>query len=83
MQKLSEDQNCVLLIIILYGRLYSPLELLITFVDRFKVTSVQFFIPGFNLLSWQLDNLRLKCYIESFYNNIILRSQETLATIII
>ena len=46
-----KTQNCVLLII-LFGRLYSPLELLITFVDRLKVTSVQFFTPGFNLLSW-------------------------------
>ena len=30
-----------------------------------KVTSVQFFIPNFNLSSCKLDNL--KCYIESLY----------------
>ena len=53
----------------------SSLELLTTFDENFKVTSVLFFIPDFNLLSNYLINnlllfnliiLRLKYYIESF-----------------
>ena len=28
--------------------------------ERFKVTSVSFFIPDFNLLNWELDNFTLK-----------------------
>ena len=31
-----------------------------TFDDRFKVTSAKFFVPDFNLLSCELDNLAFK-----------------------
>ena len=40
---------------------------LIIFDERYKVTSVPFSIPDFNLLSCELTMLRLKCYFESFY----------------
>ena len=43
-----------------YEKLVSSLELPITFNERFKVTSVPFFIPDLNLLSCQLNNLTLK-----------------------
>ena len=44
----------------LCGKLASSLELPITFDERFKVTSVLFFIPDFNLLSCELDNFTFK-----------------------
>ena len=47
--------------------------LLIKFGERFKVTSVPFFIANFNLLSCGLDNFTLKCYVESFYISILLK----------
>ena len=40
----------------LRGKLVSSLESPNTFEERFKVTSVPFFIPDFNLLSCKLDN---------------------------
>ena len=45
---------------------------LTAFDETSKVYSVPFFIQDFNLLSCELDNLQLKCYIESFYIDIIL-----------
>ena len=36
--------------------LVSSLEFPIKFVEKFKVTSVPFFIPDFDLLSCKLDN---------------------------
>ena len=50
----------------------SSLELLIKFDERFKVTSVAFFLNDFNLLSWELDNCNSKCYTEPFYTSMIL-----------
>ena len=44
----------------LYEKLVSSLELRITFDERFKVTSVQFFIIDFNLLSCELANFTFK-----------------------
>ena len=44
----------------LCGKLISLLELPITFDERFKVTSVSFFIPDFNVLSCELDNFTFK-----------------------
>ena len=44
----------------LSGKLVSSLETLITFDERFKVTSVPFFIPDFNLLSCELENFTFK-----------------------
>ena len=44
----------------LCGKLVSPLELLITFDGRFKVISVPFFIPDFNLLSYKLEEFTFK-----------------------
>ena len=44
----------------LCGKLFSSLESPITFEEIFKVTSVPFFIPDFNLLSYKLDNFTFK-----------------------
>ena len=44
-----------------------------TFDEIFIVTLLPFFIPDCNLLSCELDNFTLKCYIESFYIDIILK----------
>ena len=44
----------------LCGKLVSSLELQIIFDERFKVTSVQFFIPNINLLSCKSDNIPFK-----------------------
>ena len=52
-------------------KIFSSLESPTTFDKTFKVTSVPFFIPNFNLLSCELDNFTfIKCYIESFYIDI-------------
>ena len=56
----------------LHEKLISSLDLPITFDKRFKVTSVPFCIPDFNLLSGELDNFTL-CYVELFYIDIILK----------
>ena len=50
----------------LCAKLASSLELPITFAERCKVTSVPFCIPGFNLLSCELDNF-------TFYTDITLK----------
>ena len=39
-------------------------------------TSVPIFILDFNLLSCELDNLHLKCYIESFYADVIFKQNK-------
>ena len=52
------------------AKLVSSLELPVKFDEKFKVTLVPFFIvfiADFNLLSCELENLHLTCYIESFY----------------
>ena len=43
---------CVLVNNNLYGKLLSSLQFLIKTDERFKVTSVPFFIPDFNLLGY-------------------------------
>ena len=55
------------------GKLVSSLESPTTFDENFKVTSVPILIPDFNSLSCELDNFtfNLKCYIESFYIDIL------------
>ena len=40
------------------GKLFSSLESPATFDEVLKVTSLPFLIPGFNLLSCELDNFR-------------------------
>ena len=59
-QKLYEflklNITCVLLNNNLCGKLVSSLERPIKFDERFKFTSVPFFIVDFNLLSYELDN---------------------------
>ena len=59
----------------LCGKLFSSLELPITFHEKFKATSLPSFIPDFSLLSCELDNFMFKVYIESFYINIILKQK--------
>ena len=60
----------------LCGKLFSSLESPTTFAESFKNTSVQFFIPDFNLLSCEIDNFTLKYYIESFCTDIILKQNK-------
>ena len=63
-------ETCVLVNNNLCRKLVSSLEFTIVLDERFKVTSVPFFIPDFNLLICELDNFpfnRSKCYIKSFY----------------
>ena len=55
-----------------------------TFEEILKVISVPFFIPDFNLLSFQFDNFTFKCYAEFILIylmyiviNIILRQNKT------
>ena len=49
-------ENFVLVNNNLCGKLVSSLELPIRFDERFKVTSVPFFIADLNLLSFELDH---------------------------
>ena len=44
----------------LWAKLVSSLEFPIKFDKRFKVTSVSFFIPHFNSLSFKLGHFRFK-----------------------
>ena len=52
--------TCVLVNNNLCWKLFPTLESLTTFDESFKVTSVPFFIPDFNLLSCELDNFTFK-----------------------
>ena len=58
----------------LCGKLVSSLESPIAFDERFKVTSVPFFIPDFNLLSCELDYftfiLKQKIKLQYFYSSL-------------
>ena len=71
LQKLYE--SCVSVNNNLCEKLVSSSEFPTKFDERFKVTSVPFFIPDFNLSSCELDNL--KYYMESFYINLILNQK--------
>ena len=53
-------ETCISISNKLYGKLVSSLEFRIKFHERFKVTSVSFFIPDFNLLSCELNNFTFK-----------------------
>ena len=44
--------------------------------ESFKVISVPFFIPDFNLLSCELDSFMFNCYIESFYIDVTLKQNK-------
>ena len=46
----------------LLGKLVSSLELPTTFDERFKVTSVPFFILDVSLLSYELDSFTFKVF---------------------
>ena len=59
-----------------HGKLFSSLGSPTTFEEILKVTSVLFFIPDFNLLSGELNHFTCKCYIKSFYINIILKQNK-------
>ena len=67
---LRNIEICILVNNNVCGKLFSLLESPTTFDENLNVTSVPFFIPDFNLLSCELC---LKCYIESFYIDIILK----------
>ena len=66
-------ETCVLVSNNLCRKLFSSLELPTTFHENFKVASVPFFVPDFNLLSCEFDNFTVKCCIESCYTDIILK----------
>ena len=53
-------ETCLLVNNNLCGKLVLSLELPIKFDERFKVTSVPFFITDFNLLSFGWDNFTFK-----------------------
>ena len=55
---LRSFETCVLVNNNFYGKLFSSLESPATFDEVLKVTSLSFLIPGFNLLSCELDNFR-------------------------
>ena len=74
-------ETCVLVNYNLCGKLVSSVEFPIKFDKRFKVTSVTFFVADFNLLSCELNNLHLTCYIESFYINILLKRNKIIIII--
>ena len=59
---LGSIETCVLVNNSLCGKFVSSLELPATFDERFKIISVPFFIPGFNLLSCELDNFTFKVF---------------------
>ena len=44
----------------LFENLVSLLEVAIKFDERFHVTSLPFFIPGFNSISCELENFKIK-----------------------
>ena len=69
-------ETCVLVNNNSCGKLVSSLESPTTFDENFKVTSVPFLIPDFNPISCELENTRLKCYIESFYIDFILKQNK-------
>ena len=56
LQSLHEFLKLVLVNNNFCEKLVSSLELPIKFDERFKVTSVPFFMSDFNLLSYELDN---------------------------
>ena len=57
LQKLLRSfETCVLVNNKLCGKLFSLLKSTTTFDGIFKVTSISFFIPDFNLLSCELEN---------------------------
>ena len=57
---LQSLKTCVLVNDNLCRKLVSSLELQIPFNGRFKVTSIPFFIPHFNMLGFELDNFTFK-----------------------
>ena len=59
-KSLQSLKTCVLINNNLWGNIVSKLELPIAFDERFKVSSVLFFISDFNLLSLELDSFAFK-----------------------
>ena len=55
---------------------FSSLESQITFDEIFKVTSVPFFVPDFNLLSYKFDSLHLNYYNECFSIDILVEQNK-------
>ena len=69
-------ETCVLVNNNVCEKLISSLESSTTFDESFKVASVPFWIPDFNLISCELENLPVKSYIESFYVDFILKQNK-------
>ena len=68
-------ETCVLVNNNLCGKLYSSLELPITFVERFKVTSVPFFISDFNF-KLQIRQFYVSKVMLTHYTDIILKHKK-------
>ena len=66
---LQSLETCVLVNNNLCGKLVLSLELPTTFDESFKITSLPFFVPDFNLSSFTI--LCLKCYVVLFCINIV------------
>ena len=85
LQKLYETlqsfEACLLVNNNLCGKLFSSLESPITFDEIFKITSVPFFIPNFNLLSYKLDNFTFKVLYWVIYIDIILEENKIMEDI--
>ena len=61
----------------MFGKLSWSLESPTKFDESiFKVSSVPFFIPGFNKLTFELDNFKFKVLFEPFYTNIVLKQNK-------
>ena len=67
LQKLYDSLNKFLVNKSLCGKLFSSLESPEIFDESLKVTSVQFFIPDFNLLNRELGNFTFKLLILSHF----------------
>ena len=56
-------ETCVLVNNNLWGQLVSSVESPTAFDEKFKVTCVPFFIPGFNMWNCEIDNFILSRFI--------------------
>ena len=57
-------------------KIFSSLESQETFDEIFNVTSVPFFVPDFNLLSYKFDSLHLNYYNEYFSIDILVEQNK-------
>ena len=63
---LQSLETCVLVNNNLWGKSFSSLESSKIFGEGFKVTSISFFVPDFNLLNCVFDDFTSNVFIVSF-----------------